>query len=109
MVFAATLERVDMRLLGIIVVVLCFCPSIHGVACDRKPQKRREGGKKGKKGKGRKGEGKRQRQTTAVHTGGTCGIVPTAKGGTKKGALAASRLAPWKRYPLNTPRNADCR
>jgi len=33
-VFAAPLERVDMRLLGAIVMVLRFCPSVHGVACE---------------------------------------------------------------------------
>ena len=39
MVFTATLERVDMRLLRIIVVVRRFCPSIHRVAYERKPPK----------------------------------------------------------------------
>ena len=44
MVFTAALERVDMRLLRVIVVVLRFRPSIHGVACEYQYNK---GGKKG--------------------------------------------------------------
>lgn len=44
MMFTAALERVDMRLLRVIVVILRFRPSIHGVACEYQYNK---GGKKG--------------------------------------------------------------
>jgi hypothetical protein len=62
-VLATLLERGDVRLLRVIVVVLRLCPSVHGVACEGEVKGLGEGVQVRKRSKGRRGE---RRQFSSV-------------------------------------------